>query len=40
MKEVSIEIILIMCYIIFLDRFKIDELIEEYGPKVLWLPPY
>jgi hypothetical protein len=25
---------------IFFDRFKINELIEEHGHKLLWLPPY
>jgi hypothetical protein len=40
MKEVSLVIILDFFYIIFFDRFKIDELIEKHGHKVLLLPPY
>jgi NADH:ubiquinone oxidoreductase subunit 3 (subunit A) len=40
MKEVSLVIILNMCYTIFFDRFKIDELIEERGHKALQQPPY
>jgi hypothetical protein len=40
MKEVSLVIILNICYVTLFDRFKIDELIAEHGHEVLWLPPY
>jgi hypothetical protein len=39
MKEVSLVINPHICFIIFYDSFKIDELIEERGHRVLGMPP-
>jgi hypothetical protein len=40
MKKVSLVRILSNCYKMSFDRYKVDDLIEEHGHKVLRLPPY
>lgn len=40
MNEVSLVVFPIICYVIFFRAFRIDDLIEENGYKVLQLPPY
>jgi transposase len=39
MQEVSLVTVLNICYKIF-KTYQIDDLIEEYGHKDLWLPPH
>jgi hypothetical protein len=40
MKEVRLVRILSRCYTMFFDRYKVGDLTEEHGYKVLRLPPY